>query len=215
MNKKFQYLIISILIIVKLVVKQSHQSSSKKLSISFECVVKNIDGLYLYPSNDDETDSLLMLNSIMMTNDHMVYVYPLNQIENVNQIKWSLVPVYHKHNNKIHFYIKSNYYQDKYLCASNIQILLNTRRKIYLGKLDEMTSRNECLWRIEKSWPSSSTTLDNNKILFKIWNVYYNEPLYTASSLLSTSQSGRNVYTWYGEPDSSQFNWSLQCVQHK
>ena len=65
----------------------------------------------------------------------------------------------------------------------------------------------KCMWKIRRLNVRRFGTVDVN-----FWNVEYNEPLYAASMIFSSSKSqNRHIFTWHSRPDSKQFDWNLNC----
>ena len=108
------------------------------------------------------------------------------------------------------FYISSLYYDDYHICATHKHAdKFYYRRKINLVKLNKesLATNQKCMWKFEALSNSSNTN-------YHIWNINYEEPLYSVSFLLKSARSkNRFVYTWHKSPDSKQFNWNLNCFK--
>ena len=109
------------------------------------------------------------------------------------------------------FFIRSLHYSNEYLCSTNSHLdLFNSRRKVNLIRINKMrmkeNSNKKCMWRLDA---------DQVKNAYFIWNVYYKEPLYIASSLYQEKRGTRSALTWHKKPNSLQFEWTFSCFTNK
>ena len=165
-----------------------------------DCLIKNIkfQGEYLYTCYELEAN-----------NKRKVYANPasLNYMNSFDQIRWMLMPVENM-NNTFHI-INARY--GEHLCSSNGHLeIFNQRRKVNTVRFtkDVMLLDKKCMWRLD----ALDKRIDGGGTdRYMIWNTYYKEPLYAASSLLKTVKARRNVFTWHSKPDSKQFIWHVFC----
>lgn len=126
-------------------------------------------------------------------------------IETLSQMLWIFEPANQEINNQTYF-IRNLAFSNYYLCPNPNHLEIYKHRRLIGFKKDdiELKKSNECIWRVDSS---------ANKNNYLISSVFYNEPLYAASNLLTTAISmRRNVFSWYKQkPDSKQFFWHLEC----
>lgn len=139
--------------------------------------------------------------------DHKkVYTSQLTSIPDYRQSVWRLDKVKWLNNT---FYLTNIYHENYRLCATHRFLDgFNYRRIVYLVKLnrESMVTNLKCVWEFDDRIDSTKEGK------YMIWNRYYGEPLYAASFLFkSISSNKRNVYTWFKNPDSDQFEWKLNC----
>ena len=142
-----------------------------------------------------------------------VYTMPLSYVRDFDNLRWSLIPA---GQGTYRFYIRSLRYPAHFLCASaSHKYLFKMRRVVQLMNLFEFqkfgngstTNLKNCQWRFDQVKARHS---QNNTYI--IWNVNYNEPLYTATSLLKEDNFKRNVFMWHQSPSkSNQFKWFMDC----
>jgi hypothetical protein len=204
-------------------------SLAKKPNLLYECVIHNKEYKYeyLYVTREtDETDG----DQTKLFISHKVYAYPLIHLDDFDRIKWRFEMVKEQANET--FYLINMKYNE-YLCAtdSHMDIFFMRRKLItsryksnylieaeYIGPNDtnyeeyggDYDIASDYEWRKKCEWKFES--IDEDKKNYIIWNVYYQEPLYAASGLFKPlSNHNRNIFTWYGSPNSNQFVWQVDC----
>lgn len=171
-----------------------------------QCIIQNnlFKLEYLYTCSDLDQRQYYRRN---------VYTYNINDLNDVNEIKWTLIPVSILNNA---FYLKSNRYSE-YLCVSkriqnhNLNCNFNNyKRMAHTLRLDHNISRlkdkYQCQWRFQKV---------NSTYIFKIWNILYNQMLFAESHCFTTTRhnkSKRNVYLTHKENLKSY--WLIDCLSH-
>jgi hypothetical protein len=159
------------------------------------CLIRNIKykNEYLYSSlaKNDESQIKTFTNEI----DPTYMSSPLQPV-------WIIEPA--DYENSTYFYMSNFYYSEYILCATSDYVgILGLRRKV---GLESFQMKNDCLWRFEKIARKKKTTS------FYIWNLKYNQPLFAASFFFKMAETNRrNVYLWSNKPDSTQFNWDIDC----
>jgi hypothetical protein len=142
---------------------------------------------------------------------HKFYVNVPNKrrLSTLDQLKWVFEPVESISNG---YYIKSVVY-DQYLCAKNSHNdLFKMDREIILMpfKSNESIFDLKCIWILNN--------INNDKYTIK--NCYYNEFLFSSTSIFPSFFSGRRVNTWinsskgfrsYFSPSEDQFVWYIYC----
>lgn len=192
----------------------------------FRCFIKNKRyNQHLYVS--DERDSILKTKDVLLDQligNRKVFTYPYDLLYSQDKIKWTLIDI---DSNRTRFLIKNDFYNE-FLCSSGFfaSDFFRKRRYVFSKKTQSASDLFKCLWSIEKvnlnknknenvnfiSTYEPRTRL-NHKNLFLIWNLYYGEPMFAASSFFSSIDSGRSVFTWRrGHPDSDQFYWHIYCI---
>ena len=210
-----------------------------QLASMYECVIHNQEYKYEYLYVTRETDEKMngddgdATKSTKMFTQHKVFAYPLIHLDDFDRIKWRLELIQKDQSNDTFYLINIKY--NEYLCAKDAHTdIFFMRRKLntirpkskylieaeyindtqqededdedYVGEMTDNYDdwRKKCEWKFE--------SMDENKKNYIIWNVFYQEPLYAASGLFKPlSNHNRNVFTWYGLPNSNQFVWQVDC----
>jgi hypothetical protein len=186
------------------------KTASSESSPSLICYLSNFKykNEYLYVSNQFDTFDNFK---------RKVFTSQLENIDDLDDIKWILIPIEKQVNQ---YFIRSYSHEDEYLCSSHSHLyMFKQRRRVGLIKLnnDDRRLREEtkCKWRIDLiDNNNQSINKNDTQSFYSIWNVYYREPFYAASSLFKQVQSNsiRNVYTWHSSPNSHQFIWNVECA---
>ena len=118
-----------------------------------------------------------------------VYTLPLSEVDQLNKITWSLIPI-HTENDTI--LIKSNKFNE-YLCGydKNPDMTNGIRPTLVKFNLALIPLYDRCAWQLRKVKSN-----DNNPSSYLIWNVKYKQPLYSASFLFKESLQKRNIFLW-------------------
>ena len=173
------------------------------------CLVRNsaYENEYLYSSRKD-----FDVND-NMTKQRKVYTNTANikKIKSLDQMRWIFEPVDWLNDA---FYITNIEFQNEHLCATHSyhdsKNKSKKRRLVNLVKMNKesLKTNKKCIWRTE-----NIVSDDGNESSFYLWNMYYHEPLYAATSMsrLMSPTKDRQVYTWYQKPDSKQFIWFIYC----
>ena len=174
-------------------------NATKNHDLTLVCLIKNIK------YKDEFLYSTFDIDELKQRKVYSNEINP-NLMQHSDQLLWILKPVDWL---KDVYYI-TNYYYNEHLCAHHTHLeRFNYRRYVYLVKMNKESiwTNQKCMWQLRK--------LKNNKHNYTIWNVNYKEPLYAASFMLKTARTDRrNLFLWYKKPDSTQFNWNLECISH-
>ena len=207
---------------------------SNKTNI-YDCVIKNSKyNQNLYVSNDKHN----FINT-KLSRDHLldslsanrkVFTWSYISKDSMENMHWSLIEIDSNLNNKTSSFLIKNVHFNEYLCSSSFFVsdIFRKRRYVFTKSFDSIQNMNQCTWGIEKISIISKPTrmvvgnddLNDEKNFklpiknrFLIWNLYYAEPMFAASSFFNMIQSGRSVYTWRNkQPDSDQFFWNIYCI---
>jgi hypothetical protein len=209
---------------------------AKKRNLMYECVLHNQEYKYEYLYVTRETDESISDTTKLFTL-HKVYTYPLIHLNDFDRIKWRFELIKNQANDT---YYLINLKYNEYLCATDshsdyffMRRKVNTARPKskyfieaeYDDKMNEKENNDEVEgeesdydissleddeWKKKCEWKFES--IDENKKNYIIWNVFYQEPLYAASGLFKPlNNHNRNIFTWYGLPNSNQFVWRVDC----
>jgi hypothetical protein len=177
-----------------------------------DCLIQNfkysID--YLHVSEKLDLSNYFDINAYT----RRIYSNSPNSLKDMDKYRWKFMIFPDNNSNYPNYLIKISKYGE-YLCASarHQSALFKKRRNVYTRRLHDkkiklMLNRNDssCFWRIKRI---ESSYMDHR---YLIWNVKYNESLYTASGLFTTINDERSVFTWFDQPDSDQFYWLIHCI---
>jgi hypothetical protein len=169
-----------------------------------ECLIHSRQYLFEYLSSDENLNSPHSIGGI--------YTMPLLSVDDFDHLRWSFIPA----NTQYRFYIRSVKHPTHFLCATaSHKYLFNMRRVVKIINLNEyqnffnnsLMNLKNCQWRFDQVKARNSK---NNTYI--IWNVIFEEPLYTATSLLKEDTFKRNVFLWYQSPSkSNKFKWFIDC----
>ena len=151
-----------------------------------------------------------LYSSVSKRDTKSVYLMPLKDVNDFNQIRWSLIQAGKKYDNQ--FYLKSSLFDD-YLCASsNFDNLFLTRRIVNRLQLinPNIIELAKCRWNINKV--DSKKT--NNKYL--IMNHFYKESLYAVSYIFQTKTKKREIFvTNMNYLRREKYEWIIDCQTGK
>ena len=189
---KIMKIILETILLIHLLSLHSLIGSTK----STECLIHNnaykFD--YLYPSSELH----IKYNPLRI---RYIYASSLSRVKSLDTLRWKIIQI-----KGTHFYLKSVKYPNEYMCASSSHSDLLRRKRRLQTKLDinstMMNIGKECEWSIERS-------ITNNG--YNIWNVLYQEPMYSTSYYFKFESEKRNVFLWHKSPDSAQFEWIIDC----
>ena len=197
------------LLLIRENLANTESSSSSATPSSLICYLNNFKykNEYLFVSNQFDTFDNFK---------RKVFTNQLDNIDDLDDIKWILIPItIDKEINQ--YLIKSYSHDDEYLCSSHSHLyMFKQRRRVSLIKLDtddrRLRDETKCKWKIDLI--DQIDNKNDTRQYYTIWNVYYREPFYAASSLFKQAQSSsiRNVFTWYSNPNSDQFVWNVECA---
>jgi hypothetical protein len=167
-----------------------------------ECLIQNNQFKYEYLYTCDDLDEHQYYRRHIYTNT-------IINLNNLDEIKWTLIPVLI---DKYTYYLKSNKYNE-YLCVSKrlqyhrSNCYVNSNKRMahtfkYNSNLTSLKDKHQCQWRLEN--------VDFNK--YKIWNVLYNQMLFAESDCFKSkrlNRAKRSVYLTH-KPNSKSY-WMIDC----
>ena len=177
-----------------------------------DCLIQNFKYStdYLHVSKKLDLSNFFDINSYT----RRIYTNSPSSLKDMDKYRWKFILLNNNLNNP-QYIIKNSKY-DEYLCSSarHQSALFKKRRNVYTRRVNDkkmkwMLNRNDvsCIWRIDNI--QDQVYMDHR---YLIWNVKYNESLYAASSLFTTVNDERSVFTWFDQPDSDQFYWLIHCI---
>ena len=198
---------IQIILILLVLTNKSFQS------IGNDCIILNrqylSESLYVFNSSDTKIQN--------------VFLHPFNKLnEDFTPIRWLIQQVNHEEketeSNETLVYLRNNQ-TNQYLCAtsrtiadiSKIRLLnLMLKHRVLSAKninYHSLHLHDECKWRLIKNG-------GNN--LYQIWNMRYDEPMYSANSVKSSGKNFRHVFTWtyHVIPKTANFKWRITCINN-
>jgi hypothetical protein len=134
-------------------------------------------------------------------------------LSNLNILKWSLTQLTGTYD----IYTIKNINTEEYLCATDmfeenlkLKDITNDeiikKRLIHTRKVDKNELNDDCIWRFER------THTDKGFISYFIWNVYYNESLYSASYLFKLNRKLRKTFLLNKmSRKMNEFKWIPEC----
>jgi len=170
--------------------------------LKLECLIQNNQFRYDYLYTCDDLDEHQYYRRHIYTNK-------IINLNNLDDIKWTLIPVLIE---KYIYYLKSNKYNE-YLCVSKrvqyhrSNCYVNSNKRMvhtfkYNSNLTSLKSKHQCQWRLE--------SVDFNK--YKIWNVLYNQMLFAESDCFKgkrLNRTKRGVYLTHRA--NSKSYWMIDC----
>ncbi len=140
---------------------------------------------YLYTSNE-------IWRQFLKRN---VYTYPLNEVDQLIRITWSIIPI---HINNDTILIKSNKFNE-YLCAfdKNPDAINGIKPTLVKLNLALIQFYEKCVWKLRKQVNFNQNNHKNSSLSsYSIWNFKFNQPIYAASFLYKKNLQKRNIFLW-------------------
>jgi hypothetical protein len=167
------------------------------------CFVHNYKYRFEFLARATNSTRLKFRNKIETSMGSNTFLISLDQINDYERIKWNIIRA---RNQGEVFYLKNSKYGE-YLCATNMfETVFVKRRLVTSIKMDanKIEAIKKCQWKVKE--------LRGN--IYTIWNVFANEPLYTASFLFKRGWNERNVFLWHEKNATiirSEFAWIIEC----
>jgi hypothetical protein len=171
-----------------------HDPKAHDLIRAQKCMIQNKYYLneYLYAANPISPTQLFNMDT---------YLRPLKSVDNLEKMKWSILPI----QDMPTVYIKSAL-KNEYLCAyESFGDIFGYRRELYRVKFapDLPFLYKNCEWYLRKS---------SKGISYTIWNFVYGEMLYGASFFFKKSMKDRRVFMWHKPVvKSDKYKWTIAC----